>query len=123
MKQMHACLRAGACALGFVVATGALAHAMLDHAVPRVGSSVRVAPGRVELWFSERLEPAFSTLKVMDSSGRQVDRRDASVDAGDHTHLTVSLTPLPRGSYRVVWRVVSVDTHSTAGDFVFEVSP
>ena len=123
MKQMHARLRAAACALGLAVATGALAHAMLDHAAPRVGSSVRVAPDRVELWFSERLEPAFSTLKVLDSSGRQVDRRDASLDADDHAHLTVSLTPLPRGSYRVVWRVVSVDTHSTTGDFVFEVAP
>jgi methionine-rich copper-binding protein CopC len=120
---MHAYLRTVACLVGLAVATGAIAHAMLDHAVPRVGSSVRVAPDRVELWFSERLEPAFSTLKVIDSSGHQVDRRDASVDEGDRTHFTVSLRPLPRGSYRVVWRVVSVDTHATAGDFAFEVSP
>jgi hypothetical protein len=75
------------------------------------------------LWFSERLEPAFSTLKVIDSGGHQVDRRDASVDEGDRTHLAVSLTPLARGSYRVVWRVVSVDTHATAGEFTFEVVP
>jgi methionine-rich copper-binding protein CopC len=120
---MSAFLRAVACLVGLVVASAAIGHAMLDHALPRVGSSVRVAPDRIELWFSERLEPAFSTLKVIDSSGRQVDRRDASVDAGDRTHLSVSLTPLPRGSYRVVWRVVSVDTHATAGDFVFEIAP
>lgn len=120
---MRAYLRRAACLVGLVLATGAIAHAMLDHAVPRVGSSMRVAPDRVELWFSERLEPAFSTLKVLDSSGRQVDRGDASVDERDGTHFTVSLTPLPRGSYRVYWRVVSVDTHATAGDFAFEVSP
>jgi len=120
---MHASLRWVASLLGIAVATGAIAHAMLDHALPRVGSSVRAAPDRVELWFSERLEPAFSTLKVIDSSGRQVDRGDASVDVRDRTHFSVSLTPLPRGSYRVLWRVVSVDTHATAGDFAFEVSP
>lgn len=120
---MHASLRTAACLVGLVVATAAIAHAMLDRAIPRVGSSVRVAPERVELWFSERLEPAFSTLKVIDASGRQVDRRDASVDASDRTHFTVSLMPLARGSYQVVWRVVSVDTHATAGDFAFEVSP
>jgi methionine-rich copper-binding protein CopC len=120
---MHAYLRAAACLIGLVLVTGAIAHAMLDHALPRVGSSVRAAPERVELWFSERLEPAFSTLKVIDSSGHQVDRGDASVDERDRTHFTVSLTPLPRGNYRVLWRVVSVDTHATAGDFDFEVSP
>jgi len=120
---MHAYLRTGACLVGLVVATGAIAHAMLDHALPRVGSSVRVAPDRVELWFSERLEPAFSTLKVVDSSGRQVDRGNAVVDERDRTHFTVSLLPLLSGTYRVVWRVVSVDTHATAGDFAFDVAP
>ena len=120
---MHACMRAGACLVGLAVATGAIAHAMLDHALPRVGSSVHEAPQRVELWFSERLEPAFSTLKVIDSSGRQVDRGDANVDERDRTHFTVSLMPLSRGSYRVVWRVISVDTHATAGDFSFEIAP
>jgi len=120
---MHIGLRMGACLVCLAMATAAIAHAMLDRAVPRVGSSVRVAPERIELWFSERLEPAFSTLKVIDSSGHQVDRGDASVDAGDRTHFIVSLTPLARGRYRVVWRVVSVDAHATAGDFAFEVSP
>jgi methionine-rich copper-binding protein CopC len=123
MKQMHACLRAAVGTLGLVVASAALAHAMLDHAAPRVGSSVRVAPDRIELWFSERLEPAFSTLKVTDSSGRRVDRGDASVDPDDPTHFSVSVPPLARGRYRVVWRVISADTHATAGDFAFEVAP
>jgi methionine-rich copper-binding protein CopC len=115
--------RFAALLLGLALSATALGHAMLAHADPRVGSTVRVAPGRVELWFTEPLEPAFSTLRVVDASGRQVDRRDASVDKSDRTHLSVSVSSMPAGTYRVVWRVVSVDTHATEGDFTFDVSP
>ena len=109
--------------IGLVLSASALSHAMLDHATPPVGSTVRVAPNRVELWFTEPLEPAFSTLRVVDAGGRQIDGRDASVDKSDRKHLSVSLSSMPPGRYRVVWRVVSVDTHATEGDFTFDVLP
>ena len=35
--------------------------------------------------------------------------------------LKVSLPPLGPGTYRVAWRVVSVDTHVTSGSFTFQV--
>jgi len=35
--------------------------------------------------------------------------------------LTVSLPKLKPGKYKVVWRVVSVDTHVTTGNFTFEL--
>jgi methionine-rich copper-binding protein CopC len=116
---------AAACIVGLALTSGAaMAHATLDRALPRVGSSVQVAPERVELWFSEALEPAFSTVKVVDSGGRQVDRGDPSVDERDRAHLSVSMPPLLAGGrYRVVWRAVSRDAHVTSGDFVFEVAP
>jgi copper resistance protein C len=101
-----------------------MAHAMLDRSVPPVGTSVKAAaPARVELWFTERLEPAFSSVKVMDAAGRQVDGRDPKVDSSDPKHLSVSVSALPPGRYRVVWRVISVDTHATEGDFTFDVVP
>ena len=37
--------------------------------------------------------------------------------------LRVTLAPLAPGTYRVVWRVLSVDTHVTEGDFTFTVVP
>jgi len=109
--------------VGLFFSIGVMAHAMLDRATPPVGSSVKAAPGRVELWFTERLEPAFSNVKVLDAAGRQVDRGDSKVDSDDPEHLSVSLSALPSGRYRVVWRVISVDTHVTEGDFTFEVAP
>ena len=110
-----------AAAAGFAAAPAA-AHAFLDHADPRVGSTVQASPGNVRLWFTEPLEPAFSRVHVVDASGRTVDAGDAHVDASDPSVLSVSLpTLLAPGSYRVQWRVVSVDTHVTVGDYTFEI--
>jgi len=109
--------------LGLVAASTLWAHAFLEHAQPAVGSTVHAAPTRVELRFSEQLEPAFSTLRVVDRDGKAVDRHDKSVPDGDRTRMAISLTPLRPGKYRVIWRAVSLDTHVTEGDFVFELAP
>jgi len=101
----------------------AQAHAFLDHAAPAVGSKVHGSPLEVRLWFSQDLEPAFSTIRVFNEAGAQVDQRDKAVDPGDRTQLRVSLPPLPAGTYKVIWRALSNDTHVTEGDFVFEVAP
>jgi methionine-rich copper-binding protein CopC len=101
---------------------GAEAHAFLDYGEPRVGSTLEAPPERVELWFTMELEPAFSTLAVVDKEGKRVDKGDVAVDADDPVRLRVSLPPLPPATYRVVWRVVAIDTHATEGDFKFQVS-
>jgi len=103
---------------GLILGTAAAhAHAYLDHANPRVGSSVRTAPGEVTLWFSQNLESSFSTATVSNSSGARVDQ-GARV-AGSVIHVRVR--SLPPGTYRVNWRVLSVDTHTTEGSFSFRV--
>ena len=108
-------------ALALFAASPALAHAFLDHALPRVGSELPTAPATVTIWFTQELEPAFSTLEVRDQAGNRVDAGDAQVDAKDATILRASLKPLAPGVYKVAWRVVSVDTHPTDGTFVFQV--
>ena len=50
---------------------------------PAVGSTVHAPPAQVKLWFTQKLEPAFSTAQVSDSTGKRVDRADARVDDGD----------------------------------------
>jgi len=99
------------------------AHAFLDHAIPAVGSSVHTAPTEISAWFTQELEPAFSTIEVTDASGMRVDKADSHVDPSDATELHVSLKPLAAGDYRVHWRVLSVDTHRTDGTFPFTVAP
>jgi methionine-rich copper-binding protein CopC len=101
----------------------ARAHAFLDHAIPAVGSQVHSALSEVELWFTEKVEPALSRIQVFDADGHEVDRRDVRPDASNAAILVVSLRPLNAGKYKVVWRVVSVDTHVTSGTFGFEIVP
>jgi methionine-rich copper-binding protein CopC len=108
-------------ALATVTVTLAQAHAFLDHASPAVGRSVPTSPPAVTIWFTQELESAFSAIEVHDPSGARVDAGDAQVDAKDATILRVSLKPLAPGKYKVVWRVVSVDTHPTEGTFTFTV--
>jgi methionine-rich copper-binding protein CopC len=101
----------------------AVAHAFLDRAAPAVGSTVHGSPSSVKLWFTEPLEAAFTTIKVLDQTGKQVDNGDKAVDASDRTVLSISLPQLPPGTYRVVWRALSIDTHVTEGAFTFDVTP
>jgi hypothetical protein len=99
------------------------AHSFLDRANPRAGSTVKVAPAQVRLWFTEALEPAFSGAQVLNDAGQRVDKADSQVDPSDRRLLRVSLPPLPPGTYKVIWRVLSVDSHVTEGDFTFRVAP
>ena len=99
------------------------AHAFLDHAEPAVGSQIHSSPAEVRIWFSEKLEPALSRIQVFDAAGSEVDKRNVHVDGSNPALLEVGLSPLKPGKYKVVWRVVSVDTHVTSGNFAFEVTP
>lgn len=104
-----------------IFAPAAFAHAFLEHAEPRVGSTVDKPPARITLKFSEALEPAFSTVKVVDGAGQQVDAKDGQVDPKDRTVMSISVPALKPGTYKVIWRALSADTHVTQGDFKFEV--
>ena len=119
MRGLGAAVALTALLLGAGVAWS---HAFLERAEPRVGSTVKAAPSQVRVWFSEALEPAFSTIEVVNQAGERVDRGPARVDAASPAMLRIPLKPLAPGAYRVKWRVLSVDTHVTEGDFTFRVS-
>ena len=96
----------------------ASAHAFLDHAQPRVGNTVATAPREVTLWFTQKLEPAFSSITVINAAGQRVDTGKTRVSGNQ---MSVSLRSGGAGTYRVTWRVLSVDTHTTDGSFTFQV--
>jgi copper resistance protein C len=101
----------------------AFAHAHLDHASPAVGSTVAQSPKEVSLWFTEALEAKFSTIDVRDAQGKSMQAGPATLARDNTAQLRVPLKPLPPGTYKVIWRVLSVDTHRTQGDFTFRVGP
>jgi len=94
------------------------AHAMLERAEPRVGNKVAAPPREVTLWFTQKLEPAFSGITVTNSAGERVDSGKARVSGNQ---MSVSLRAGGSGTYHVNWHVLSVDTHTTEGNFTFQV--
>lgn len=107
--------------LGLALSSQAWAHAFLDHADPKVGGTVVASPPELKIWFTQNIEPAFSSVEVRDKKGAQVDKKDMHLDAKDKSLMVVSLPPLPVGTYTVTWHVVSVDTHKTQGSFEFTI--
>jgi copper resistance protein C len=98
-------------------------HAMLVKSIPARRAVLLKAPDRVQLWFSERLEPQFATLSVWDAAGARVDAGDAAVGTDDPKRLAVGLRPLAPGAYTVKFRVLSVDGHVVESEFGFRLRP
>jgi copper resistance protein C len=98
-------------------------HSQLVRAQPGQRSTVTRPPERVQMWFSERLEPAYAAASVWNEAGKQVDSGDASVDQNDPTLLSVSTPNLDPGRYTVRFRVLSVDGHVVTSSYTFTVRP
>jgi copper resistance protein C len=98
------------------------AHALLDHADPRVGNTVK-SPRIISLWFTQNLEGSFSGIDVLDANGTRMNAGNALVDNNDRKLMRVPVRVLPPGTYTVKWHVLSVDTHTTEGNFTFHVGP
>jgi copper resistance protein C len=99
----------------------ALAHAVLVKSIPAQRASLVEPPPRIELWFNERLEPAYSKASVTNEAGNQVDLRDVAVSTEDPRRLSLSLPPLKPGRYTVNFRVLSVDGHVVESRLSFTV--
>lgn len=100
----------------------AAAHAFLEQASPRVGSAVETSPSELRLRFSEAVEPTFSRITLATKDGAAIVIGKAALDPNDERTLVAAVPgTLAPGVYRVNWRVVSRDTHTTTGDFLFEV--
>ncbi len=99
------------------------AHAFLDEAEPRVGSTVSIAPTQLKIWYTEKLKYDGSKIQVFDAAGNEVDSKDSKIDGDNPLLMSVSLQKLPSGHYKVVWNAIAIDTHHTSGTFTFDVKP
>jgi copper transport protein len=114
-------LVAGAAAI--LAAAPAAAHAVLRSSDPARGATLDAAPKQVSLTFTEQPDSALSIVRVLNSSGGEVQRGRAKPVPADRLTLAIALREgLGDGVYTVSWRVVSrVDGHLTAGSFSFGV--
>ena len=141
---------AGAAVLAVLAAGTAAGHAYLRASSPVEDSTVAVGPSEVRLQFTEPVEVRFSTFKVypvpaepgwdrrrlnaaagalVSSVLRRTGDEGARADDGlattarTTTEVVIRLKPgLAPGAYVVMWRVLSIDTHTTQGFFVFSVA-
>lgn len=127
--------------MAFVVlldgASPALAHAVLLRAVPqdlcllpggeslpadvpvcRTGAVLPEPPRSVLLVFNEPVQPIGRGLRVVGPDGRRADRGPVRVGGPE---VEVPVDAAAPGTYRVVWSVISPDTHPEFGTMAFSV--
>ncbi|AKH83412.1 hypothetical protein AA958_15710 [Streptomyces sp. CNQ-509] len=103
-------------------ATPAAAHAALTGTDPAEGSVVQEAPQAVTLDFSEGVQLADDAIRVLDPDGNDVTKGGAAHADGNTKTATTALRPgLPDGTFTVVWKTVSADSHPISGAFTFSV--
>lgn len=112
------------CALVAFCATLAHAHARLTRAVPAAGDTIAISPPEIRLQFNEPMEARFSKITVEAKGGSLIAADPVSADPTDKKILVLRLTDVLRpGSYKVTWRVISLDTHKISGTFTFQIQP
>jgi methionine-rich copper-binding protein CopC len=95
------------------------AHAQLVRTSPPKRALLRDPPKQIQLWFSERLEPAYAMITVM-REGAPVKVGQKTIDVNEK-RLSVQLEEPVPGRYTVRFRVLSVDGHVVEDDFTFAV--
>ena len=100
------------------------AHAILIKSDPAKDAVLTRAPVQVSMWFTENLNPTFSSAEVVNAANKRVDTNNAHVIAGDTTEMVVSLQAnLPPDVYIVIWRSQSADDgHVLRGSLRFSIA-
>lgn len=103
----------------------AAGHADLARSAPAANSSVTSTPAELVLTFTESIDPANSSVTLLDENQRELPRSGSlRVDAAGTTARTPLPAALPPGIYVVNYRVTSEkDGHVTSGQFAFRLDP
>ena len=97
----------------------AWAHANLLESTPADGTVLTTSPATVELRYDQPVSTAFGAVKVLAPDGTRVDTGQTTSDGATVTaRLRASL---PGGTYTILWRVLSQDSHTIFGSSTFSV--
>lgn len=121
MKAFQSIMIASAFAASVLASPFASAHASLKASDPLAGSTVATAPKQISLTFNEKIEQAFSTVTLNDSTGKAVTTAKAKVDADNPAVLRLETPTLAASAYTVKWAVAGHDGHRRTGEFSFTV--
>ncbi len=97
------------------------AHPFIVTTEPTQSSNISIGTNQVIIHYSEAVEVDYSTVKVLDNTGNQIDNKDTKYFKGENS-LIVTTKPLNDGLYTVTSKVLSkVDGHLVDDAFVFSV--
>jgi copper transport protein len=113
---------AGAAALAVLLALApvAAAHSTLVSTAPERNRVLEQPPKHVLLHFDEPVETALGSIAVYDGDGGRVDAGKIMRPSPKSVQVKMP-SQLERGTYTVVWRVISSDSDPIKGAWVFHV--
>jgi len=99
-----------------------LAHAKLVRSEPAANAVLTAQSSLISLWFSERPEPKFTVVQLLDSAGASIVLGQPVVD-GKAMEISLDVPPnLPSGKYTISWRTAAADGHASNGKFAFTLN-
>jgi copper transport protein len=103
-------------------ATIALAHANLIRSDPAAGAALVSPPQAIVLEYSEALDPAFTSVELLDAQSGVVVRGPGVIDPAQPRVLRLALPTLPDGVYSASWKARSAtDGHVSQGMVSFSI--
>lgn len=105
----------------FVLANAASAHAGLTASEPKASSWLAISPTEIVLTFDEQVGVVFSRVIILDQEGNEIIKAKLVRDQSDPRIVRAPINTLPEGTFVVVWRVASADSHPVQGSFAFSV--
>jgi copper transport protein len=102
-------------------AVPASAHANLVQSTPGDSSVVGKGPAEVTLRYDQPVSIAFGAVKVLAPDGSRVDTGQVTTSDGGRTVADSLHGNLATGTYTILWRVLSADSHSVFGASTFSV--
>ena len=99
----------------------ASAHAILLISEPAPSAVLDQSPTEIALFFNEFVDTVFGKVRILDSSGNDVQTVKPVRDASNKSVVRAPISPLEPGTYVVIWRVASADSHPVQGSFTFQI--
>ena len=97
----------------------ALAHVELASSDPADQATLTAAPTRIELVFTETMEPAGDGMQLIDAAGNIV--ATTTSQPADDRVIVEPIEPLDAGRYGVAWTARAGDAHPKSGSLTFEI--
>ena len=103
-----------------VIPSAAPFHFELIRSTPAANTTVKMAPTRLQLWFTQVPAAAVSTV-TLSQDGKHIAVGKTTIVKDDKSMYAEPAKPLTAGTYTIHWRGAGDDGHVQQGDIVFTV--